>query len=228
VLTAGRTDTVRAQAALAQLCGTYWYPLYAYLRQRGHSSHDAKDFTQTFFARLLEKNTLGSITREKGRFRSFLLTALNHCLTDEWRKANAEKRGGGQVISLDADSAETRFEREPADRLTPEMVYERNWALALLDRVYERLQQDYEATGKRALFDALKFGLTGDRSALPYAELGEQLKLSEAAVKLSVHRLRQRYRELLREEVAQTVADPADVEEELQHLFRALAAPFNR
>ncbi len=224
VLTAGSKDTGRAHDALAKLCQTYWYPLYAYVRQRGYPSHDAQDLTQEFFARLLEKNVLRAVTREKGKFRSFLLTALNRFLTDEWRKARAQKRGGGQVVSLDARDAETRFNHEPADKVTPEKLFEQNWALALLHLVYDRLQQEYRENGKEALFEALKFCLTGDRSAVPYAELAGRLKLSENTVKVSVHRLRQRYRELLREEVAHTVAGQSEVEEELNCLFRALAS----
>jgi len=141
VLAAGRRDTGRAVEALAKLCETYWYPLYAYVRQRGYSSHDAQDLTQEFFARLLERNPLGAITREKGKFRSFLLTALNHFLVDEWKKARAQKRGGGQIISLDVHEGETRFSRQPVENVTPETLYERNWALALLDTVYAQLQQ---------------------------------------------------------------------------------------
>lgn len=223
VLTAGRRDTTRARAALAELCQAYWYPLYAYVRQRGHSPQDAQDLTQEFFARLLQKNALGKVTREGGRFRSFLLGAMNHFLVDEWRKARAGKRGGGRIVSLDARDAEARFSREPVDRVTPERLFEQNWALALLDRVYGRLRSEYEADGKGELFVALKFSLTGSRSAVPYAKLAAGLGLAEGTVKAAVHRLRRRYRELLREEVAHEVAGPGEVEEELRCLFRALA-----
>jgi len=225
VLTAGRTDTTRAREALARLCQTYWYPLYAYVRHRGHSPEDAQDLTQEFFARLLEKNTLGRVTRGRGKFRSFLLGTMNHFLVDEWKRASAQKRGGGQpVLSLDAHDAETRFGREPVDKVTPERLFEQNWALALLDTVYHRLRREYETSGRGHLFDTLKFSLTGDRSTMPYAELAKRLGLTENTVKVTVHRLRQRYRELLREEVAQTVASPGEVEEELRGLFRALAS----
>ena len=223
VLAAGRDDTTRASDALAKLCQTYWYPLYAYVRQRGHAPADAQDLTQAFFARLLEKNTLASLTREGGKFRSFLLGALNHFLVDEWRKATAEKRGGGRVISLDAGDAETRFGREPVDALTPERLFEQNWALALLNTVYLRLEQEYQIAGKGELFNALKPCLTGDRELAPYAELGAGLNMPENTVKTLVRRLRLRYRELLREEVAHSVASPGEVEEELHYLFRALA-----
>ena len=224
VLAAGRNDTTRARNALAKLCQTYWYPLYAYIRLRGYPPHDAQDLTQEFFARLLERNTLGAITREKGKFRSFLLATLNHFLVDEWKKARARKRGGGQVVSLDARAAETRFGREPVDALTPERLFEQNWALALLDTVYLQLQQEYERDGKGALFQKLKSCLTGDRGSAPYAELAARLNVAENTVKTSVHRLRQRYRALLRAEVRHTVASASEVEEELRCLFRALAA----
>ena len=224
VLAARCNDTTRARNALAKLCETYWYPLYAYVRQRGYSPHDAQDLTQEFFARLLEKKTLGAVTREKGKFRSFLLTAVNHFLVDEWKKARTQKRGGGQVVSLESGDAETRFGREPVDTHTPEKLFEQNWALALLDTVYGQLQREYEAGGKGALFNELKTCLAGARSSVPYAELAARLNIAENTVKTSVHRLRQRYRQLLRAEVAQTVAGPSEVEEELRCLFRALAA----
>lgn len=223
MLAAGRNDTPRARDALAKLCETYWYPLYAYVRQRGYSPQDAEDRAQEFFARLLEKNSLAALTREKGKFRSFLLTALNHLLVDEWKKERTQKRGGGQIVSLDALDGETRFAREPVDTVTPERLYEQNWALALLGTVYRQLQRDYELSGKGALFQQLKSCLTGERSAAPYAELAVRLNMPENTVKTHVHRLRQRYRELLRAEVAQTVATTAEVEEELRCLLRALA-----
>ena len=223
VLAAGQSNSTQAHAALSKLCQTYWYPLYAYVRQRGHSSHDAQDLTQDFFARLLEKNTLGVVTREKGRFRSFLLTALNHFLADEWRKGQAQKRGGGQILALDLSAAETRFGSEPAETTTPEKVFEQNWALALLNTVFDRLRDEYHADGKSILFETLKFCLTGERSAVPYAQLATQLTLPENTVKVAVHRLRRRYRELLREEVGHTVDRPGEVEQELQYLFRVLA-----
>ncbi len=225
VLRAGATDTTQARDALAALCRAYWYPLYAYVRQRGAAPADAQDLTQEFFARLLENHSLAALTREGGRFRSFLLKAMNHFLVDEWRKARAQKRGGGQVVSLDAGDAETRFGREPAHHVTPELLYEQNWALALLDTVFARLRREQELDGKASLFAELKFCLTGERSALPYAELARRLEMPENTVKTQVRRLRQRYRELLRDEVAQTVASPAEIEEELRHLFRALAGP---
>jgi RNA polymerase sigma-70 factor (ECF subfamily) len=223
VLAAGETETTRAQQALSRLCQTYWYPLYAYVRRRGSNPQDAEDLTQDFFARLLRKKSLSHLTREGGRFRSFLLTSLNRFLTDEWRRAHAQKRGGGQVISLDAGSAESRYGLEPADRHTPETLYDRAWALVLLESVFHRLRDEYARAGKAALFDELKSCLTGQRSAIPYAELASRLNHPENTLKTHVHRLRQRYRELLREEVGQIVASPNEIEEELRLLFCALA-----
>ena len=223
VLSAGRGDTTHAQAALAELCQLYWCPLYAYLRRRGYAPHDAQDLTQEFLARLIEKHKLAGLTRDRGRFRSFLLTALNHFLTDEWKRDQAQKRGAHRIVSLDAASAETRYRLVPADTLTPEKVFEKQWALTLLNTVYDRLQTEYEEAGKGALFAELNFALTGDRSEVPYGELAGRLGMTEGAVKVAVHRLRQRYREVLRSEVAQTVAGPEEVEEELRALLAALS-----
>jgi RNA polymerase sigma factor (sigma-70 family) len=223
VLAAGARDPKRARTALTTLCQTYWYPLYAYIRHRGHGPEDAQDLTQDFFMRLLETNALASIRREGGKFRSYLLTALNHFLVDEWRRAHARKRGAGRVFSLEVQGAETRFSREPAHGETPEKLFERNWALALLRSVYDRLCREYQRTGKGPMFAELKFCLTGERSSIPYAELGSRLQVSESAVKVSVHRLRRRFRELLREEVAHTVGREEEVEEELRNLLAALA-----
>ena len=223
VLAAGDTETTRAQQALSRLCNTYWYPLYAYVRRRGSNPQDAEDLTQEFFARLLRKESLSHLTREGGRFRSFLLKSMNRFITDEWRRARAQKRGAGKIISLDAASAESRYNIEPADRHTPETLYDRAWALVLLDAVFHRLRDEYSRDGKTALFDQLKFCLTGQRSAIPYAELASRLNEPENTLKTHVHRLRQRYRVLLREEVAQIVASPSEIDEELRSLFHALA-----
>jgi RNA polymerase sigma-70 factor (ECF subfamily) len=223
VLSAGRSDTPRAQDALARLCQVYWYPLYAYVRRRGYGPEDAQDLTQEFFARLLARKWVGSADPEKGRFRSFLLTAMNHFLADEWDRLKAQKRGGGErVLPLEVETAETRFQLEPADPLTPEKIYERRWAQTLLESVFEQLRQAYAAEGKAALFAELKSGLTQARAAVPYAELEARLKLSEGALRVAMHRLRQRYRELLRAEIAHTVTEPGEVEEELRYLFRVL------
>jgi len=223
VLGAGQDDTTLAQDALGRLCQTYWYPLYAYVRRKGYTPEDAQDLTQEFFARLLSKKTLRQIRREGGKFRSFLLTAMNHFLVDEWRKLKAEKRGAGQIVSLDGREAETRYEREPVDEITPEKLFQQNWALVLLDTVYARLEGEYKEEGKERIFEVLRFCLTGERSKVPYAELAKQLRTAENTVKTLVHRLRARYRELLREEVGQGVVSRAEAEEELRCLFRALA-----
>jgi RNA polymerase sigma-70 factor (ECF subfamily) len=224
VLTAGRSDTTRARAALENLCQAYWYPLYAYVRRRGHSPEDAQDLTQTFFARLLERNWVGNADQQKGRFRSFLLSAMNHFLSDEWDKARAQKRGGGvPPVPLQFDTAETRYGHEPVDNITPEQSYERRWVLTLLDGVLHRLRSEYEQEGRAELFAELNPCLVGDRTAQPYAKLGAKLGVSEGTVKAAVHRLRQRYRRLLRDEIAHTVAEPGEVDEELHHLFAVLA-----
>jgi len=224
VLAAGRNDTTRAHHALANLCQTYWFPLYTYVRRRGHSPEDAQDLTQEFFARLLEHNWVGDADREKGRFRSFLLSAMNHFLADEWDKARAQKRGGGvPLVPLQFDTAETRYGFEPTDNVTPERSFELRWALTLLEEVLNRLQAEYEQEGKTVLFAALNPCLVGERTSQPYATLATSLGTNEGAVKSAVHRLRQRYRQLLREEIAQTVAGPGEVDEELRQLFAVLA-----
>jgi RNA polymerase sigma factor (sigma-70 family) len=223
VLTAARSDTTRARAALGNLYQTYWFPLYAYVRRRGYGAADAEDLTQGFFARLVAFDSLAAVTREKGRFRSFLLASLNHFLADEWDRASAQKRDARLTVPLDTQSAETRYLREPADTETPERLFERQWALTLLETVVQRLQREHEAAGKGDLFMTLRFSITGDRHTVPYAELAARLGLSDEAVRVAVHRLRRRYRQVLREEIAHTVADEAEVEEELRYLRRILA-----
>ena len=224
ILAATRSDTPRAQAALARLCQTYWYPLYAYVRRRGYSPYDAQDLTQEFFARFLEHNWLAQADRERGRFRTFLLAALGHFLANEWDKARAQKRGGRvEFVPLQLESAETRYGAEPADQRTPEQSYDRRWALALLEEVLHALREEHLAAGTVVLFDTLKPCLVGDREAQPYAALGAQLGMTEGAVKVAVHRLRQRYRQLLRDAIADTVASPEDVNEEMRYLFSVLA-----
>jgi RNA polymerase sigma factor (sigma-70 family) len=223
VRTAGGKDTASARQALAKLCQTYWYPLYAYVRRRGFSPPDAEDLTQEFFARFLEHDWVANADREKGRFRSFLLSAMNHFLANEWDKARAQKRGGGAtLLPLEFNTAETRFSREPADNVTPEQQFERHWALTLLTTVTTKLQAEYEQNGNKELFAALNPCLVGDRTSQPYEELARKLEMTEGAVKSAVHRLRQRYRQLLREEIAQTITEPGGVEEELRHLIAVL------
>jgi RNA polymerase sigma-70 factor (ECF subfamily) len=223
VLAAGRSNSASASDALAQLCQTYWYPLYAYVRRSGYSAHDAQDMTQAFFARLLERHAVATVGPEKGKFRSFLLASMNNFLADERDKAQAQKRGGGRIIALDSEAAEARYLQQPSEALTPEKLFDQRWALTLLEEVYQRLRQLYEREGKAALFQSLRFSLTGERNAVPYAELAGKLGLSEGAVKVAVHRLRQRYRRLLRELIAETVSAPEEVEEELRCLLRTLA-----
>lgn len=223
MLSAGENDSTRAQKALAQLCQTYWYPLYAYARGRGHSREDAQDLTQEFFSRLLAHDWVGKADRAKGRFRSFLLTAMKRFLADEWDKARAQKRGGGvPLLPLPFDTAETRLSREPADQVTPEESFEKRWVMTLLEEVLKRLRKEYEEKGNAELFSEINPCLVGERASLPYAELARKLGLSESGVKSAVHRLRRRYRKLLRAEIAQTVAAPGEVEEELRHLFAVL------
>jgi RNA polymerase sigma-70 factor (ECF subfamily) len=224
VLSAGRNDTL-ARDALARLCETYWYPLYSYVRRRNFSAPDAEDLTQEFFARFLEHRWVESADRDKGRFRTFLLTALNHFLANEWHKANARKRGGGaKILPLQFDTAETRYVREPADNTTPEQHFEKRWALTLLEQVITRLGREYEKDGKQQLFQILHPCLIGDRTSQPYESIAAALGTSEGAVKSAVHRLRQRYRQLLRDEIAQTVSDPTLVDVELRHLIGVLGS----
>ncbi len=224
VLAAGRSDSTRAASALATLCENYWYPLYSYVRRRGYGPEDAQDLTQEFFARLLSQGWIGQADRERGRFRTFLLSAMSHFLANEWDKARARKRGGGaHMVPLQLDAAETRYGQEPADSSTPDQAYERRWAVTLLDRVLAQLQKAYSEQGKPDVFEALKPALLGDDNNRPYAALALKLGTSEGAVKVAVHRFRKHYRQLLREEIAQTVASPAEVDEEMRHLFQVLA-----
>ena len=223
VLAAGQKGTAEAETALATLCESYWYPVYAFLRRRGLKAADAQDLTQGFFALLLEKDYVRAADRELGRFRTFLLTAVSRYLSKERERNRAQKRGGGNpAFSLDFDAGELRYQNEPADEWTPERLFERRWALTVLDRVLERLGQDYADQGKEELFSHLKVFLTGASGLPSYAELAEPLNLSEGAVKVAVHRLRRRYRELLRQEIAGTVSAPEDVADELNCLLAAL------
>jgi RNA polymerase sigma-70 factor (ECF subfamily) len=182
VLHAAHSDTTSARAALEQLCQAYWYPLYAYARRRGYGPHDAEDLTQGFFARILKLNSLAHVGREKGKFRSFLLASMNHYLADEWDRASAQKRAAQRTISLDAAMAEGRYANEPADNLTPDRVYERRWALTLLENVAQRLRQEYEAAGQGALFMETRFAITGDKNAVPYEEIASRLGMKEEAL----------------------------------------------
>ena len=222
VLAAGHRSLPASDRALADLCRVYWYPLYAYARRCLGDVHEAQDATQDFFGRLLEKNLLARAQQERGRFRSFLLTAFKNFLANQRDKANAGKRGGGRMpLSLDFDAGDSRYNLEPSHSWTAERLFERQWALTLLDQVLADLRAELVADDKEALFESLKVYLTGDAAA-SYAELAPTLGMSEGAVKVAAHRLRQRYRELLRRAVAQTVADAAEVDDEIRRLFEAL------
>jgi len=223
VLAAAHDSRPDAQAALATLCETYWYPLYAYVRRVGYTAEDAQDLTQGFSAVLLEKRYVNAADRERGRFRSFLLTALRRFLAKEHDRAHAQKRGGKRKpMSLDLASGESRYALEPSHDVTPEAIHQRRWALTVLDTVLARLRQAYADAGKAEVFDGVKAFLTGEAGAPPYAQVARDLGMSEGAVKVAVHRLRRRYRDRLRSEVARTVADPGAVEDELRHLLAVL------
>jgi RNA polymerase sigma factor (sigma-70 family) len=226
VLAAGKSPSTDAQAALEALCQTYWYPLYAYVRRQGHQPDDAQDLTQAFFARVLEKHYLQTADPERGRFRSFLLTAFKRFLSKERDREKVKKRGGGmKLLPLDFEAGERRYNLEPAHELTAEKIFEQRWALTVLDRVFARLRDEFDQAGKHREFESLKTYLTGEAGTPSYQAVAAELEMTEGAVKVAVHRLRRRYRGLVREEIAQTVAEPEDVDEELQHLFAALRAP---
>lgn len=223
VLAAQGSDSIHAGTALSNLCESYWYPLYAFIRRRGHASHDAQDLTQAFFEKLLEKNYLASVARERGKFRTFLLASLKHFLANEWDKGQAAKRGGGKLlISLDDTEAEARYILEPAEHLSADKLYERRWALTLLDQVLERLRNEMISAGKEDHFEALKACLTRGKGEQSFASIGDQLGISEGTARVAAHRLRKRYRDLLREEIAQTVADESDVDDEIRYLISVL------
>jgi RNA polymerase sigma factor (sigma-70 family) len=225
VLATREIDASRATLALDKLCGIYWYPLYAYLRRRGHGEHDAQDLTQGFFAQLLERGSIQKADREKGRFRSFLLASLNYFVADERDHAAAGKRGGGrELFSLNAEDAETRYRLEPVDKRDPEKIFEHRWAMTLLDQVLARLAQEFAESGKRALFERLQPVLVEGTGVKTYAEIGRQAGMTEEAVKKAVQRMRRRYHQLFREEIAHTVATAEEVEEELRHLCTVLAS----
>lgn len=221
VLEAGQgSGSPQARAALEKLCRTYWKPLYAYVRRQGKSPEDAADLTQAFFERLLAHESLQSVHPRKGRFRSFLLAAMNHFLADEWDKARAQKRGADRLVQLELAGAEAMEIASPD--LSPEEAYERQWALTLLEEVYRRLGAEYEAQGKVDLFEALRRTLAGSREVQPYKELAVRLGLQEGAVRVAVHRLRKRYREILRLAIADTVSDTGEVEDEFRYLLEVL------
>lgn len=223
VRSAGGESSPDAQSALETLCRAYWYPLYSFVRRCGHDTHDAEDLTQGFFAWLLESEHLGRADPEHGRFRSFLLVRLKHYLSDERKKARALKRGGGQtLLSLDTDSAETRYGMEPATNDAPERVFDQRWAAMVMQRAVTRLRDEYVAADREQLFDELKHFQSGEDPSVTYRETAARLGLSESAVKSAIFRLRQRHRHLLREEIAHTVSTPAEADEEIRYLISVL------
>jgi RNA polymerase sigma-70 factor (ECF subfamily) len=222
VLAAGKDDP-HGFRALEELCRTYWLPLYSYVRRKGYGPHDAQDRTQGFFARLLRTNSLAGVSRDKGKFRTFLLASLNHFLSDERDRARADKRGGRQIaISLDETEAELRYHQFPSSDLPPERIFDRRWALIVMDAALQRLRLDYESSGRKFLFENLSGFLSREADGKVYDELSEKLGMSAGAVSVAVHRLRQRYRECLRLELAQTVSSPGELDEEMNYLFSAL------
>jgi RNA polymerase sigma factor (sigma-70 family) len=223
VLRAGQQSSPHSRQALESLCGTYWYPLYAFVRRRVADVHEAQDLTQEFFATLLERNALGAADQERGRFRSFLLTAIKNFLADEWDNAKAQKRGGGRrAISLDFESGEGRYSLHTSDDLSPDRLYEKQWALTLLDRVLSRLRDEFVAKGKENQFESLKPFLAGDDDAGSYQNAARALGISAAAARVAAHRTRRRYREILRAEIAETVANAEEVDDELSRLWTPL------
>jgi len=225
ILAARDGESHEARDALAALCGAYWYPLYAFVRRKGYDPEASQDLVQGFFTRLLEKRDLACVDRAKGKFRSFLMAACTHYLANERDKERAQKRGGNRPpISLDALTAEGRYCREPAHDLTPERLFDRQWALTLLDQVLNQLELEMSLAGKGRQFAALQPALLGGAQRVPYAEIAAALSISEDAARAAAHRLRRRYRELLRDLVARTVNDPADVDDEINMLYTALSA----
>jgi len=224
VIQAGTPDSPRAVDALEKLCRTYWLPLYGYVRRQGYGPHDAQDLTQGFFARLLKMNSFAGVSREKGKFRSFLLAALNHFLSDERDHARAEKRGGGQIIiPIDENDAEERYSQMGDLGPEPEKVFDRRWALTVLEEAMARLKKDYVASGRAELFEHLRPYLSVEASPGEYDTLAQKVGMSGNAFGVAVHRLRQRYRECIRLELGQTVASPRDLDEEMKYLFSVLS-----
>ncbi len=222
-MAAGDMGRHEARIALTELCETYWYPLYAYVRRRVDNAHEAQDLTQAFFSHLLEKRVFARANRRRGRFRDFLLAALKNFLSNEWQKARAEKRGGGKAqLSLDFDSGESRFQIEPSHELTPERLFERRWVLTLLDSVLESLRIEAVEADKAEHFEQFKGALTGEATAADYERAAEALGITPAAAKQAAYRMRKRYRQFFREEVARTVADEAEVDDEIGRLLAAL------
>lgn len=224
VLAAGDSASPDSEEALEKLCGQYWFPLYAFVRCRGHSPEEAQDLTQEFFARFLRKGYFRLADQTRGRFRTFLVHALEHFLINEWKRGQRLRRGGGRVcFSLDATEAETSYRGQAATAMTPERAYDRQWALTLLHRVMTILRQEYTEAGRAAVFEELADFLWGKDESVSYAQIGARLGLTEGALRGAMHRFRQRYRDHLRAEVAQTVAAPDEVDEELRYLLRVVS-----
>ena len=224
VLAAGHADSSAARQALESLCRTYWYPLYAFVRRLGHKPQDAEDLVQAFFAQCIGKQYLMAARQDRGRFRTFLLVALKRFLANEWDKARTLKRGGREkFISLDGLEPEQRYALEPVDCHSADKLFERRWALTLLEKVLRQLEAEQKHAGKAEAFEHLKPFLVADTAATPYAPLSQTLGCSEAAIKVAVHRLRARYRKLLEEEIAHTVGTPEEIEEERRYLFRVIS-----
>ncbi len=225
IVAARERDTPQAQQALSCLCESYWYPLYAYIRRRGHGADEAGDLTQDFFARLLESDFFGAADPTKGRFRAFLLASCKNFLANEHDRAGAQKRGGGRsLVSINIGNAEGRYSQEPSHDRTPEKLFERRWAVTLLDHALARLRKEFTDKGKGAQFDQLRVYLVGERGGQPHSKTAEELGMTAGAIKVAVHRMRQRYRELLREEIAHTVGGPDQIDEEIRQLFAALSS----
>jgi DNA-directed RNA polymerase specialized sigma24 family protein len=223
VLAAQRGGSPEAAFALEKLCCTYWYPLYAYLRRKGYDPHKAQDLNQEFFYRLLRENYLGAVDRRRGKFRSFLLAALNHFLSNQRDHERAAKRGGGQtVLSLDDADAENRFKLEPSSDLSPEKIFERNWFMTLFDQALTRMRDEQAAAGRDELFEELKQFLIEDAEAGDYQTAAERVKMTPNAVAVTIHRWRERYKKLVHEEIVRTVADPSEIEDELRRFFTVL------
>jgi len=224
VLAAGGQPSTEAFEALDSLCRAYWFPLYAYVRRRGWSPEDAADLTQGFFARFLKKNYLKGLDPGRGKFRAFLLASMNHFLSDHRDHETRKKRGGREeLLSLDAERAEARYRSEPATDLSPDEIYERRWALALVDEVFARLEAEYARSDKGELFHELKFFIAGEKQSAAYAASAQRLRMTEGALRVAAHRFRRRYREMFRDTVAQSVSCPDEIEEEMQHLLRVLS-----
>ena len=224
VLRAGHQQPGDSAAALEKLCHAYWYPLYAYVRRQGKSPHDAQDLTQSFFSHLLESHSLAAVHPSKGRFRSFLIASVNHFLANDWKHSQRQKRGGGHLhFSIEEQTAEGRYQHEPPDHFTPEKAFERRWAETLLQSVLDRLRHEWETTGTPRHFDEIKLFLIEGKAAAPFAEMAARLSVTEPSLKWAVHKLRKRYGEIFREEIASTVSSPDEIDDEIRYLFSAMA-----